>query len=87
MNIEITHNQDPLMGWDVSVKVAAEGTEKIAGVAVYVNMIRVVSVDFDPALSVYTKEMERVGQFPGENVVQVVVRDQNNVETSGEDSW
>jgi len=87
MQIEISHSQDPLMGWNISVRVTADGGEKIAGVTIQVNMIRVVNDEFDSPLAVYSKQLSRAGQFPGENVVQVVARDQNNVETCGEDSW
>ena len=87
MQIEITHEKNPLMGWDVCIKVTVEDTEKIASVVTTINMIPRPREEFEPPTSVYTKTLERVGNFPGENTVQVVVTDQNNVQTNGVDSW
>jgi len=88
MKIDIAHSKNPLMGWDLTIKVTAEAAEKIATFEVLVNMSPAEPQEnFDPPISVFTKRLERKGNYPGENTVQVIVHDQNNNETSAEDSW
>ena len=87
MKISITHTRDPLMNWDVSVSVDAEAGEKIANVNVDINHLSAAREPQAPPVDSWEKDFPRVGQYPGDNVMEVVVLDQTGNETRKKKQW
>lgn len=86
MKINISHIKNTLIGWDINVKVDAEGAEKIAGVEVRVNGFPEIS-DSPGNLSSWEQFLTQKGVFPGNNAVEVRVTDQNGNDTNAKQGW
>lgn len=87
MLIDIKHQKNRLIGWDLDVTVTAEAKETIANVQIVVN-------DFpqcDEAPPDGTRKWHRTliqqGVYPGDNKVIVSVLDQDANQSAGEDQW
>lgn len=87
MKIAITHTRNPLLGWDIDVKADGENGEKVTFVEVKVNGFPEVKDTPDEPLNSWERQLTQQGVFPGDNKVVVLVRDQNDDETSSEQAW
>jgi hypothetical protein len=86
LKINISHTKNTLIGWDIDVKVDAEGTEKISDVEVRVNGFPEIR-DSPGNLSSWEQQLTQKGVFPGNNTVNVRVTDQNGNDTNAKQSW
>jgi hypothetical protein len=87
MKIDLAHVKDPLIGWTIQTKVAADKGERIAGVRIAVNGFDVLDKKVDPPVDQWQTELSQKGQFPGDNEVRATVNDEKGKETSAIDSW
>jgi len=87
MKIAISHARNVLMGWDIDVNVNAENQEKIAFVEVRVNGFPEVSETLDDPENSWERQLTQQGVFPGDNKVEVLVRDQNGNDTRSKQAW
>jgi len=75
-----------VIGWDINVKVDAEGAEKISDVEVRVNGFPEIR-DSPGGLSSWDQQLTQKGVFPGNNAVDVRVTDQNGTDTNAKQGW
>ncbi len=87
MKIAITHARNILMGWDIDVNVNAENQEKVAFVEIRVNGFPEVSETQNQPDDSWERQLTQQGNFPGDNKVEVLVRDQNGNETRAKQAW
>jgi hypothetical protein len=87
MKIAITHAKNPLIGWNIDVKVNAEKQEKIAFVEIRVNGFPEVSETQGEPEDSWERQLTQQGVFPGDNKVEVLVRDQNSNDTRAKQAW
>jgi hypothetical protein len=87
MDIDIGHERNPLMGWDVTVVVNADKSEKITFVRIDVNGFPEVKESVDPPVNRWRKSLTQQGNFPGDNKVLVVATNGNGEQSSAEDQW
>ncbi len=87
MNIVITHARNPLMNWDVTVTIQAEGKERISSVDAEIKNSPMPVESVNPPVKTWTKTYSRVGQYPGDNKVLVTAADQDGNTTDAEDQW
>lgn len=86
MKINISHIKNVVIGWNIDVKVDAEGAEKIADVEVRVNGSPEIR-DSPGGLSSWEQQLTQKGVFPGDNTVNVRVIDQNGNDTNAKQGW
>jgi hypothetical protein len=87
MKITIDHARDPLLGWDIKVSVQADTGESIAQVEVRVNDFPEIRDTLSTPLSSWEEQIKQKGVYPGDNKVEVLVRDQNDAETRAMQKW
>lgn len=75
------------MGWDIDVTVTAENNEEIAFVEIRVNGFPEVSETPDEPVDSWEKQLTQQGNFPGDNTVEVLVRDQNGNDKRAKQEW
>ena len=87
MKINISHTRDSLVGWDIDVSVLAEAAETIGYVEVRVNDFPEVKDNLSSPLSSWDEQITQKGVYPGNNKVEVLVRDQDSQETRALQRW
>lgn len=87
MKITVAHTKNVLIGWNVDVSIAADSGEDISAVEIVVDDFSNAMDSLNPPVSIYSKHIEQVGVYPGNNAVRVIVYDQNGNRTDGFDSW
>lgn len=87
MKITITHARNPLVGWDINVTADAGEAEKISYAEIRINDFRDVREDLEPPLDSWDRQLTQKGVYPGDNKVQVMVRDQRGLETRKQQKW
>ncbi|HUC28487.1 MAG TPA: hypothetical protein VMR80_02840 [Candidatus Acidoferrum sp.] len=87
MTVESTHSKNPLADWDVTASAKAEKGEKIARAQILVNGRSEYDESFDPAMSTWRVQLTQKGQYPGDNMVQVIITDENGTDTGSDDEW
>ena len=87
MKIVINHMRNPLLGWDINVSVAAADGEAITGVEVKVNDFPEIRDTLRKPLDSWEEQITQKGVFPGDNKVEVTVRDQDDEETRALQKW
>lgn len=87
MTVQSTHTKNPLADWDVAASAKADKGEKIVRAQVLVNGSSEYDKEFDPALSTWQTQLTQVGQFPGDNMVQVIITDEKGADTGSDDEW
>jgi hypothetical protein len=86
MKIDIAHLKNPAIGWDISVRVAADQGKKLSFAKVAVNGSPVFSGDLG-GLSSWSRTFTQQGEYPGHNTVRVDITNDKGEETSDEDTW
>jgi uncharacterized protein YabE (DUF348 family) len=87
MKIAVTHARNPLMDWDINVKVSADTGEKIAFVEIRINDFPDVDETQDDPVDSWEKQLTQKGVYPGDNKVEVRVTDQNGKDTRAKQEW
>jgi hypothetical protein len=87
MTVTSTHTRNPAVGWDISASGKADKGEKIARAQIMVNRFSQYDQTFDPPLSGWQEQLNRQGQYPGNNTVQVIVTSDKGEDTESDDSW
>jgi hypothetical protein len=87
MQINISHARNPLIGWDIGVKVQADAGQQISDVEIRINQMHETIAPFNDGLSSWETQLTSKGVYPGTNRVEVTVTDQNANQTSAEQSW
>jgi len=87
MNVSSTHTRNPALGWDISASAKADTGEKIARAQVLVNGSTEYDESFDPPINSWQTQLNQKGDYPEENVVQVIVTSDKAEDTESYDSW
>ena len=87
MRTLITHVRNPLMGWDINVNVTADAPQKIAYIEIRVNDFQQEEDTPDNPLDSWDDTLRQKGVYPGDNKVDVLVRDQNDKEYRSQHKW
>lgn len=87
MKIAITHARGVPFGWNIDINVTADNGEKITFVEVRVNGFADVDETPDDPVDSWEKQLTQKGVFPGDNTVEVLVRDQNGKDTRAKQEW
>ena len=87
MTIDLAHDKDPLIGWNIQMKATAGKGERIAAVRIAVNGFDVLDKKVDPYADQWQTELLQKGQYPGDNEVRATITDEKGKETSAVDSW
>lgn len=86
MRVDLSHLKNPTMGWDVTVKAAADAGEKMFSVSIIINGATVTQESVD-GISSWNRTFRQQGYYPGKNTVRVEVTNDKGDETVGEDVW
>jgi hypothetical protein len=87
MDVTLSHQKNPAIGWDVTVVAKAGSGEGISRVEVLVNGSSRASENFNPPASQWQKVLTQQGQYPGNNKVEVRVTDSKGNQTTSYDEW
>lgn len=87
MTIELKHERNTAMGWDIDVIVTASDDEEIADIKVTVNGFSVYDEVADEGLGSWHHLFTAQGQYPGDNVVFVRATNQSGKVRSARDAW
>jgi hypothetical protein len=87
MTVNSQHAKNPATGWDITAAAKADAGEKILRVQVLVNGFSAYEKTFVPAISNWQEQLGQQGQYPGENLVQVIVTNDKGDDTVSSDSW
>ena len=87
MTIDVSHQKNPAIGWDVNTVVTADKREKIAHVVIRVNGIPECNEDVSPAASSWKKNLVQQGSYPGANKVVVTATNEKGEDTDANDEW
>ena len=87
MRILVTHARNPLMGWDINVNVTADAPQKIAYVEVRVNGFPEAKDTPSNPLDSWDQTLTQKGVYPGDNLVNVQVTDQDGNDYYAEQKW
>ena len=87
MDIEIDHQKNPLMGWDITVLVTADKAETISAVRVEVNGFHEVNENVNPPVNKWKRSLTQQGNYPGDNKVLVTATNGTGQQDSSEDQW
>jgi hypothetical protein len=87
MKVTIASPVQAVMGWNIDITVEAEAKEKIASVNIQVNDFTEVDKTLNPPLDSWELGLQQKGRYPGDNKVDVLVRDQDGNETRAERNW
>jgi hypothetical protein len=87
MDVNVSHQKNPAMGWDVSIVAKACAPEGISRVEVLVNGSSRSSENFNPPASHWQKVLTQQGQYPGDNKVEACVTDSKGNQTTAYDEW
>lgn len=86
MRVDLSHLKNPAIGWDVVVKAAADGGEKISSVTVVVNG-GTIAQESPNGVSSWNRTFRQQGYYPGKNTVKVEITNDKGEDTLGEDTW
>lgn len=87
MDIEINHQKNPLIGWDITVVVTAANDETISAVRVEVNGFPEVSENVNPPVKKWKRSLTQQGNFPGDNKALVTATNGTGHQDSSSDQW
>ena len=87
MQINISHARNPLIGWDVDVKVTADAGQQISDIEIRINQMEEQIAPLHDGLTSWETQLTSKGVYPGTNRVEVTVTDQNANASSAEQSW
>jgi hypothetical protein len=87
MTVESTHTKNQLADWDISATAKAGKGEKIARAQILVNGSSEYDKSFAPAISTWQTQLLQKGRYPGDNMVEVIVTDENGADTGSDDEW
>jgi hypothetical protein len=87
MTAASTHTKNSAVGWDISASAKADTGEKIARAQILVNGSSEYDETFDPPISNWQEQLTQQGEFPGSNVVQVIITSDKGDDTESYDSW
>jgi hypothetical protein len=86
MKISDVHTR-AVAGWDITVTATGEKGEQVALVQVRVNGFPEPDEAPNPPVHIWQKTYRQKGVFPGDNRLQVTVKDTGGAETRFEDQW
>lgn len=86
MNVTIKHDR-AVVGWDITVTVAAEKGETIKKVTTSVNDFTVDDEEIQPPVNGWNVTLRQKGVYPEENRVLVTVTDGNDGQTTWASRW
>lgn len=86
MKVDTTYSRNPLLGWDINVKINAEHGEQIILVQIDVNDFNVVQEEVPSAQS-WQRQLTQEGAFPGDNKVTVTVTDNHGANNVAITEW
>ncbi len=87
MTPALSHQKNPLIGWDITASAKVDKDEKIARAQILVNDSSEYDETFDPPLSSWQKQLSQKGEYPGDNTVRLVITSDTGGDTEAEDSW
>jgi hypothetical protein len=87
MTASSTHSKDPALGWDIAATAQADKGEKIARAQIIVAGSSAYDETFDPPINNWQQQLTQQGQYPGSNVVQVIITSDQGDNTESYDSW
>ncbi len=87
MTINLTHQRNPLIAWDINVSVTADKGEKITHVLVQVAGIRVWDESVIPPAGSWQRKLTQKGNYPGDNKVVVTATNDQGDDASAVDEW
>jgi hypothetical protein len=87
MTVTSTHAKNPLIGWDIAASAKADAGEKIARAQIIINGSSEYDKTFDTPLSSWQEQLSQVGDYPGDNTVEVIATSDKGEDTGSEDSW
>lgn len=87
MRILISHAKNPLIGWNVNVNLTADAPQKIAYVEVRINDFRETRDTPASPLDSWDQTFTQKGVYPGDNRVNVLVKDQDGNDYRSEQRW
>ena len=87
MQINISHARNPLIGWDIDVKVQADAGQQISDIEIRINQMQEPIGPLNDGLTSWETQLTSKGVYPGMNRVDVTVTDQNANASSAEQSW
>jgi hypothetical protein len=87
MTASSTHVKNGAAGWDITASVKADKEEKIARVQILVNGWSQYDQSFVPPIDNWQDQLNRQGDYPGDNTVQVIATSDKGEDTASYDSW
>ena len=87
MEVSSSHSKNPAVGWDITAAAKADKDEKIVRAQIIVNDFPEFDKSFPSPISNWQQQLHQQGQFPGDNIVRVVVTNDKGDDTESEDSW
>jgi len=87
MDATLSHSKNPAVGWDISASAKADKGEKIVRAQIIVDDFPEFDKTFDTPLSSWQQQLHQQGQFPGDNIVRLVITNDQGEDTETEDSW
>jgi hypothetical protein len=87
MTASSTHSKNPAVGWDIAATAKADNGEKIARAQIIVSGSSEYDETFDPPINNWQEQLTQQGQYPGSNVVQVIITSDKGDNTESYDSW
>jgi hypothetical protein len=83
----LSHQKNPLIGWDITASAKVDKDEKIARAQILINDSSEYDETFDSPLSSWQKQLTQKGEYPGDNTVRLVITSDTGGDTEAEDSW
>ena len=87
MQVTSTHTKNPALGWDIAASAKADSGEKIARARILVNELSRYDRSFDPPVSGWQEQLTQQGEYPGDNLVRVVITNDRSEDTEFVDTW
>jgi hypothetical protein len=87
MTASSTHSKNPALGWDIAATAQADKGEKIVRAQILVAGSSQYDESFDPPINDWQEQLTQQGQYPGSNVVQVIITSDRGDNTESNDSW
>ena len=87
MQVTSSHTKNPALGWDLAASAKADSGEKIARARILVNELLRYDRSFDPPVSGWQEQLIQQGEYPGDNLVRVVITNDKSEETEFVDTW
>ena len=87
MNLTLTHQKKPALGWDISASAAGEKDEKISRAEILVNNASKYDKKFNPPLAQWQQQLDQQGQYPGDNTSELRLTSNRNTVSVANDGW